>query len=328
MNHILDVPGLRVGHANDTKARSGVTTVVMDTAGVCGVAVHGGAPGTRETDALAPHTLGPAVDAVCLSGGSAFGLASADGVQRALAAHGRGFVLGPHKIPIVPGAVVFDLSGPLADYRSLGEESVAAALDRAPDLSIGTVGAGTNATTATLKGGLGSASTTLSCGGTVGAIVVVNAVGSTVADNGPWFRAHPFEKDGEFGGLTPPPEAKWSAVRTKLRAEAGLNTVIAVVATDLTLTRGEATRMAMTAHDGLALAIWPSHTLFDGDTVFALTTAKRPAPASPVAMVDLFAAAASTLARAVARGVNAATAKEGDTMPTWAEAASRLSPSG
>ncbi|WP_108660394.1 P1 family peptidase [Acuticoccus kandeliae] len=316
MSHLLDVPGLRVGHASDAAARSGVTTIVMDEPAVCGVAVHGGAPGTRETDALQPEALGAPVDAVCLSGGSAFGLAAADGVQLALAERGRGFAVGIHKVPIVPGAIIFDLSGPRPDYRALGAASVAAALDGAPDRTLGTIGAGMNAMSAGLKGGLGSASMTIG-DVTVAAIVVANPVGAVTAANGPWFRAAPFEVDGEFGGLVAPPDADFATVRTKHSAGPRANTMIGLVATDARLTRGEAKRLAITAHDGMALAVFPSHTILDGDTLFAVSTARAPAPAGPRDHIALGAAAATTVARAISRAIFHARAVEGDRFPTW-----------
>ncbi|WP_226581892.1 P1 family peptidase [Acuticoccus sediminis] len=317
MNHILDVPGLRLGHATDHERRSGVTTAVFDEPAVAGVAVHGGAPGSRETEALHPSRLGPGVDAICLSGGSAFGLASADGVMTALADHGRGFAIGPHRVPIVPAAVVFDLSGPRADFRALGAASVEAAL-AAPDMTVGTVGGGCNAMTAGLKGGFGTASMRVG-EATVGAMVIANAVGAAVAANGPWFRAAPFEVNGEFGGLTAPADADFSSVDTKLGAVMRGNTTIAMVATDATMTRGEAHRMAVAAHDGIALAVWPAHTIMDGDTVFAASTGRAPAAASMQDTIALHAAATQCLARAIARAVYEATPRPGDRFPTWRE---------
>jgi L-aminopeptidase/D-esterase-like protein len=312
---MIDVPGVRVGHATDAKLRTGVTTAVFDPPAVCGVAVHGGAPGTRETDALGPENLGPPVDAVVLSGGSAFGLAAGDGVQEALARHGRGFKVRGHSVPIVPAAIVFDLWRERPDYRALGEQSLEAALGDA-DWTIGTIGAGTGATTADLKGGLGAASARVG-EATVGALVVVNAVGAVVAANGPWFRAAPFEQAAEFGGLVPPPDADFATVRSKLGAETGTSTVIALVATDATLTRAEARRLAVTAHDGIALSVFPAHTLYDGDTIFAASTGRAPAPASPAEVIALGAAAVTTLARAIARAVHAATPADGDPVTTW-----------
>lgn len=320
MSHLLNVPGLRVGHATDAAARTGTTSVVMDEPSIVGVAVVGGAPGTRETDALSPGGLAPPVDAVVLSGGSAFGLAAADGAQRALAERGRGFAVGPHRVPIVPAAIVFDLTDrPRADYAELGGRSVCAALDGEPDRGEGTLGAGTGATTADLKGGIGSASTRVdeAC---VGALVVMNAVGSAVAGNGPWFHAAKFEEDGELGGLKAPADADWRSVRTKLDAAPGTSTVVAVVATDATLTQAAATRLARTAHDGIALAVWPAHTLFDGDTIFAVSTARGPEPASPSAAMRIGIAATTCLARACARALYAASASRGDRLPTWHDA--------
>ncbi|MEO1104408.1 MAG: P1 family peptidase, partial [Pseudomonadota bacterium] len=249
MSHLADVPGLAVGNATDLAARTGVTTVFFDAPAVCGVNVAGGAPGTRETDLLRPGNLNPGVDAVCLCGGSAFGLAAADGVQRKLHDIGRGFEVGPHKVPIVPAAVIFDLTAPPIDYRALGRQSMEAAL-AGSDRRIGTVGAGTNANTAGLKGGLGSASERVE-NATVGALVVVNAVGTATAADGPWFRAAPFERNDEFGGLTPPPTADFAGLRTKVGASAGSNTVIAIIATDAILTTAEAERLARSAHDGI-----------------------------------------------------------------------------
>lgn len=320
MSHILDVPGLSVGHAENSDARTGTTVVVANEPSVAAISVHGGAPGTRESDALRPHGLGPPVDAIVLSGGSAFGLAAGDGAQRALLAQGRGYALGPHRVPIVPAAIVFDLSGPPPDYAALGHEAVMNAGD---DRREGTVGAGVGATTARLKGGVGSASERIGPDDdpiTVGALVVVNALGAVTAANGPWFRAAPFERGREFGGLSAPPDADFASVGTKLSPAVGENTTIAVVATDATLTRPQAYHMAVAAHDGLALAIYPSHTILDGDTVFGLSTARRGHPASLAEHVALTAAAARALARATARAVYAATARPGDRKPTWSEA--------
>jgi len=178
VNHIADVPGLRVGHASDHAARTGSTVVVFDEPAVCAVDVRGGAPGTRETDALRPGGLSPPVDAVCLSGGSAFGLAAGDGAQRALLARGRGFSVREQRIPIVPAAILFDLEGPPADFAAFGAAAVEAAFVGS-DTALGTIGAGVNATTAGLKGGIGAALEILP-GAAVGALVAVNAVGFLV----------------------------------------------------------------------------------------------------------------------------------------------------
>ncbi|MDQ0315658.1 P1 family peptidase [Amorphus orientalis] len=326
-NHLTDVAGLSVGHVEDAEAKTGVTAIVPDEPAVASVAVLGGAPGTRETDLLAPEQMIPAVDAIVLSGGSAFGLASADGALSALAEMGRGAEVAGFRVPIVPTAIVFDLAnggnkdwGPVPPFRALGEAAVRAAVR--DDLRIGSVGIGCGCTTADLKGGLGSASTVLPSGHTVAAIVGVNAVGTANIAGGPHFWAAAFEQYGEFGGLGFPHPLPEDAGRlvTKLDAlKAGANTTIALVATDAALTKAQAKRLAIAAHDGFARALWPAHTPYDGDTVFALSTGARPLADPVFEPIEIGAAAASTLARAIARGVYAATAAEGDVLPTWSE---------
>lgn len=331
LNLITDVAGLSVGNARDERAKTGVTVVLPDEPAVAAVSVMGGAPGTRETDLLAPEQTVQAVDAIVLSGGSAFGLDSAGGVMHALAERGRGFPVGPVRVPIVPAAILFDLLnggdkagaglGPGAPvdppYRALGRAAVDAA---GRIFALGTEGAGTGATTAGLKGGLGSASTLLGDGTTVGAIVAVNAVGSVTVGSTPTFWATPFEIGDEFGGLDWPdaiPEA--GAVRTKFAPEPLSATTIAVVATDAILTKAQAKRLATAAHDGLSRAIWPAHTPFDGDLVFALSTGRRALVDPDRDLLALCAASASTLARAIARGVFSATPAPADPFPTWRE---------
>ncbi|MEZ5750988.1 MAG: P1 family peptidase [Paracoccaceae bacterium] len=318
-NLITDVPGLRVGNAQDDGLKSGVTVLLGDQPMVASVHVMGGAPGTRETDLLAPDKMVQAVDALVLSGGSAFGLAAAQGAMDALHRMGRGFAVGSARVPIVPGAILFDLlnggdkNWPENPYPALGARAVGAA---AHDFALGTAGAGTGATVAGLKGGLGSASLVLSSGVTVGALVAVNAVGSVTVGTGPHFWAAPFEVDGEFGGrgiatsippLFPPP--------LKRLGEA---TTIAIVATDAALSKAQAARMATAAHDGLARAIVPAHTPHDGDLVFAASTGLRPLPEG--AALELGHAAALCLSRAIARGVFLASAAPGDRLPCWQDA--------
>jgi L-aminopeptidase/D-esterase-like protein len=332
LNLIVDVAGLAVGHADDPRLKSGVTVVIPDDPAVASVAVHGGAPGTRDTDLLAPDQTVDRVHALVLSGGSAFGLDAAGGVQALLAEQGRGFAIGSARVPIVPQAVCFDLLnggdkawGRFSPYRAFGYAAAAAA--GPGPFALGTIGAGTGATLCgphgrSMKGGLGSASAVLASGVTVGALVVVNALGSATVGDGPHFWAAPFEEAGEFGGLGFPARIPDEArlVRTKLgSATAGANTTIAVVATDAALTKAEAKRLAVMAHDGLARALWPAHTPFDGDSVFALSTGRRPLVDPPVDLIDIGAVAAATLARAIARGVYAATPAPGDLAPTWAE---------
>lgn len=306
--------GLTIGHATDQRARSGVTTLLFETAARCAVVVQGGAPGTRETDALAPGNLNPPADAIVLSGGSAFGLAAADGVQAALARQGKGYAVGPHVIPIVPAAILFDLSdAPRADYRALGEASVASASHVPGE---GSIGAGRGATAGLLKGGFGIAAEP-SGPYTVTAFIACNAVGSVVAANGPWLRGHWAERDGECGNLAAPPTADFAASVTKLDPRAGSSTVIGAIVTDAPCSQTDLLRLARTAHDGLAGAIFPSHTLADGDTIFAASLAPAPQEIPLLARIDLGAGAVRAVARAVMRGVAHATQQPGDTAPTW-----------
>jgi D-aminopeptidase len=319
-NLITDVAGLRVGNAQDMGLRSGVTVLVADAPFTAGVHVMGGAPGTRETDLLAPDRVVEQVDALVLSGGSAFGLDAASGVADGLREMGRGFAVGDVRVPIVPGAILFDLlnGGDKGwsdnPYKALGRAALAAASDA---FGIGSEGAGTGATTATLKGGLGSASAILPDGSTVGALVAVNALGSATVGEGPQFWAAPFEIGDEFGGLGPaphPPDPMTAP--TKLAQHA--NTTIGIIATDAALTQAQCTRLATAAHDGFARALLPSHTLMDGDLIFAAATGARPAPDLP-AQVMLGHAAACTMARAIARAVHAAAPMPGDPLPAWVE---------
>ncbi len=315
-NLLTDVPGLRVGNAEDTAAVTGVTVLLPDAAAVAAIDVRGGGLGTRETDALGATALVETVDAVVLSGGSAYGLAAADGVMAWLRAEGRGFRVGEALVPIVPAAILFDLlTGPdgseTVSYRDLGAAAVAGA---ASDFALGNAGAGLGATAGPLKGGLGSASAQTG-GFTVGALAAVNCRGSVAFPGAPTFWAWPFEQGGEFGGL-PPPVAH-PLQESELEGDARANTTLAVVATDATLTRIQAQRLAIMAQDGLARAIRPVHTPFDGDTVFALSTAGR-ALADPVAdLARLGTAAADCLARAVARGVYEADSLAG--VPSYRE---------
>lgn len=318
-NLITDVAGLAVGNAEDHDVRTGVTVLLGERPFTAAVHVMGGAPGTRETDLLAPDRLVQEADALVLAGGSAFGLDAASGVADALRAAGRGFAVGDQRVPIVPAAILFDLlNGGAKDwaenpYRGLGARALAAA---GRDFALGTAGAGTGATTRGMKGGLGSASAVLENGLTVGALVAVNALGSVTVGGGREFWAAPWELDAEFGGLGLP-AAFPAAAEPRPEKRPGAATTIAIVATDARLTRVETQRMATAAHDGMARAIVPSHTPFDGDLIFAAATGARPL-ADPVA--DLFLlghAAASCLARAIARAVYLAEAREGDVMPAW-----------
>jgi L-aminopeptidase/D-esterase-like protein len=322
-NLLTDVAGLRVGNADDARLKSGVTVVLCDQPAVGSVHLMGGGPGTRETDLLQPEFLIEAVDAIVLSGGSAFGLDSASGVMTALARVGRGYRVGTAAVPIVPAAILFDLLnggdkawGEEPPYRYLGAAAYAAA---SGTFAIGTAGAGTGATTATLKGGLGSASVRLADGITIAALAAVNAVGSaTIGDSG-HFWAAPFEVGREFGGRGLPHPLPADAARVRLKGitspgRPAENTTLAVVATDARLTKRDAKRLAIMAHDGFARALFPVHTPVDGDIVFTLATGK--AAAAPD-LIALGSAAAVVVARAIARGVYEATPAPGDLLPTW-----------
>ncbi|GAB4067551.1 P1 family peptidase [Ancylobacter sonchi] len=330
-NLITDVAGLKVGNATDLALASGVTAVVFDRPTTASVDVRGGGPGTRETDLLAADTTVDAIHGLTLSGGSAFGIDAGAGVMACLAEQGIGFAIGDARIPIVPGCVLFDLLnggdkkwGRFAPYRDLGYR---AAADAGLDFPLGTVGAGTGATTAILKGGLGSASVRAASGHMVGALVAVNAVGSVNVGDGPHFWAAPFERDGEFGGLGLPsplpaprlaPPMKGMPTVEEPEAATLANTTIAIVATDALLTKAQCKRLAVMAQDGLARAIWPVHTPLDGDTVFTAATGLKPL-AEPVRdLAWLGVAAVEALARACARGIYEATAlPQPGALPAW-----------
>lgn len=320
LNLITDVPGLLVGNAQDARLNSGTTVLTSTRPFTAAMHVMGGAPGTRETDLLAPDKLVQEVDALVLSGGSAFGLDACSGVADSLRAAGRGFAVGDQRVPIVPGAILFDLlnggdkTWARNPYYDLGRAAFATA---AVGFDLGTAGAGYGAATGVLKGGLGSASCVLPSGITVGALVAVNALGSVTVGDGPHFWAAPWEEGAEFGGLGPAPR-HGPAEAPMPRKRMGEATTIAIVATDAVLTQAQAQRMATAAHDGMARAIVPSHTPLDGDLVFAVATGAR-AMADPLTdSFQLGHAAATCLARAIARAVYLARAMPGDLQPTWA----------
>ncbi|MDU8943521.1 P1 family peptidase [Ovoidimarina sediminis] len=317
-NLITDVEGVLVGNAADGRVKSGVTVLTSDRPFTASVHVMGGAPGTRETDLLDPANTVQEVDALVLSGGSAFGLDAASGVSEALRAAGRGFPVSDHvRVPIVPAAIILDVgrNGGAVDWddppwRALGRAAFGAASE---EFGIGTAGAGTGATCVNLKGGLGSASARLETGAMVGALAVANPIGQVTVGEGPEFWAAAFEDGAEFGGRGMA-AAPGAPPRTKVEPRSA--TAIAIVATDLRLSKAQCKRMAVMAHDGIARAVVPSHTPFDGDAVFAAATARR-GPASDLDMIRVGHAAATCLARAMARAVYAATPAEGDLLPTW-----------
>ena len=318
-NLITDVAGLTVGQAEDTRLKTGTTVLMGEAPFVAGVHIMGGAPGTRETELLAPDRLVQEVDALVLSGGSAFGLDAGSGVADHLRSIGRGLAVGDQRVPIVPGAILFDLiNGGAKDwarnpYYELGH---AAAQNASEVFELGSAGAGHGALTHGLKGGLGSASLVLDNGITVGALVAVNAVGSVTVGDGPHFRAGLSEMGGEFGGLGPAPSGTPEQMPI-MGKDPGAATTIAIVATDAKLTQAQATRVAVAAHDGMARAIWPSHSPLDGDLVFAAATASKELDDPIRGVFEIGHAAAVCLERAIARGVYEATPEKDDLFPTW-----------
>jgi L-aminopeptidase/D-esterase-like protein len=321
-NLITDIPGVRVGQADDMKLGSGVTAVVFDRAVAASVDVRGGGPGTRETALLDPAQTVEGIDAIVLSGGSAFGLDAASGVQAYLREQGRGFAVREARVPIVPGAVLFDLLaggdkawGRYPPYRELG---YAAAANAAHEFALGSAGAGLGATTVNLKGGVGSASAMTRDGITVGALVAVNAVGSVTVGARAQFWAAPFERDAEFGGLGFPAKLNDDDLAFRGKGAAGESTTLAIVATDARLSKAQCHRLAVMAQTGMARAIHPVHTPLDGDVVFAAATGDRPLADPLYDLSELGALAAHVLARAIARGVYEATAQPfTGALPSW-----------
>lgn len=309
-NTITDVDGIWVGHYSEPKAASGFTVIVCPEGATGGVDVRGSAPGTRETDLLEPHNLVEKVNAVGLCGGSLYGLAAVDGVVRWLSRKGWGFPLEEGQVaPIVPAAALFDLGRGTAYLPPVsGEWGLAACRDANPDNDAqGTVGAGTGALSGGIKGGIGSASEILESGITVGAIVAVNSLGSVVdpASGYPWEIR--LEMAGEFGQSGHRPVQ----LPDPTDGSAATNTTIGVVATDAVLTKAQAKKLAQMAQDGLARAIRPAHTMFDGDTIFCLGTGKQRLPDTPgffaapqaQAINDVGRAMADCLSRAIIKGI-------------------------
>ena len=321
-NLLTDVPGVNVGHAENLVLGSGATAIVFDEPAVASIDLRGGGPGTRETALLDPAQTVEGIDAITLSGGSAFGLDAASGVQAFLREKGRGFPVRAARVPIVPAAILFDLLnggdknwGRFPPYRELGYAAAAAA---GTDFALGSVGAGTGATTVNCKGGIGSASAQTADGHIVGALAAVNAAGSVLIGGGPWFWAAPFERNAEFGGRGWPSAFPEAAFAPLTKGDPGENTALVVVATDAILTKAQAKRLAIMAQSGLSRAIYPAYTPIDGDVAFAASTGRRPL-ADPVhGLTKLGAIAANVVARAIARGVFAATALPfPGALPSW-----------
>ena len=324
-NLITDVHGLRVGNAADHTIKTGVTVLTADAPFTAAVNVMGGAPGTRETDLLAPDRSVEAVDAIVLSGGSAFGLDAAQGVSDGLRAQGRGFPVYGMTVPIVPAAIILDLgNGGTKDwetspYPGLGRNAFDAASDA---FEIGTSGAGTGCLIGDLKGGLGSASAEWN-GYTVGALIAANPVGQVTVGDGPHFHAAQSEIGDEFGGLGMAPSFDPTVLPpTKGTSSDREATAIAIVATDAALTKAQTLRLATMAHDGIARAIWPSHAPMDGDVVFGVSTGARSIRSGHSGSVDLMwlgHMAALCLSRAIARAIYHASPAPGDPKPTYRE---------
>jgi L-aminopeptidase/D-esterase-like protein len=325
-NLLTDIPGVRVGHADDAALASGVTAILFDRPAVASMDVRGGGPGTRESALLDPVNTVEGIDGIALAGGSAFGLEAGGGVQAWLAEQGRGFRIRDAVIPIVPGAICFDLLnggdkgwGRYPPYRELGYAAAAAAAGER--FALGSVGAGLGATTATFKGGLGSAAAITPSGVRVAALAVVNAIGSVTVGDGPWFWAAPFEVDGEFGGRGLPagftPDMLALRIKGGAAATAIENTTLAVVVTDAILSKTQAKRLAIMAQTGFARAIYPVHAPLDGDIVFAAATGEK--PIDPLAgLTELGMLAGNVVARAIARGVfEAAALPFAGALPAW-----------
>jgi L-aminopeptidase/D-esterase-like protein len=311
-NLITDVAGFAVGNAEDAAARTGTTVLLCEHACPAVADIRGGAPGTRDVEGLDPVSLVDGLDAIVLSGGSTFGNDAPSGVQAWLKARDRGFEIRPGapRVPIVPGAILFDLAnggdkewGDPPPYRELGRR---AAENAAAEFRLGNAGAGMGAMAGLYKGGLGSASAVTHDGFTVGALAAVNSLGSPLIPGTDVFWAFPFEQNGEFGGrrLKAMPQLDLDLPRDMKGARVAENTTTSIVATDATLTRVELKRLAIMAADGFARALRPVHTPFDGDIVFAVSTQSREISEPRQAQVmRLGSIAADCLARAIARGV-------------------------
>jgi L-aminopeptidase/D-esterase-like protein len=315
-NLITDVAGLRVGNVHDEKLRSGVTVLLSEHPMIAAIDVRGGGTGTRDTHALESIGLIQEVQGLVLSGGSAFGLDAATGVQSFLREQGRGFAVGDARVPIVPQAILFDLLnggnkdwGRRPPYQDMG---YAACEKAGVDFALGTVGAGFGATTYHLKGGLGSASIQMDDGTTIGALAAVNAVGSVTVGDTRYFWAAPFEANSEFGGYGSPAKTPPAALAPKFKGGPGENTTLVIVATDAKMDRAMLKRLAIMAQTGMARAIYPVHSTFDGDIVFAVSTGGKQLadPHQDLAVLGVHAANVTT--RAIARAVYEATAFSGE----------------
>ncbi len=308
----MQLQGFGIGHAHDLKLKSGVTVILPDSPATAAVHVMGGAPGTRETDLLSPEQLVQTVDAIVLSGGSAFGLDAASGAQAWLREQNRGYAVGDIRVPIYPSAICFDLDnggdkswGRYPPYRELGYQAIGCTTDHPEE---GTVGAGAGATTAGSTGGFGIAEQRLGDEIVVSAAVVCNAVGSVYVGDTDHYWAAPFEKNKEFGGrgLPNPLPDNAHIMNTKGSTQPMENTTLAVVMTNASLTQAECKRIAINAHDGFARAIYPVHTPLDGDLVFVISSNEKTLAGTGVEAIHLGTTAANVVSRAIAKGVHLA----------------------
>ena len=322
LNLITDIAGLKVGHAEDARVATGVTVILIETDNVASGVTRGGAPGSRDTALLEPEMTRQSIDAVVLSGGSLFGLDAAGGVVSCLRDRGVGLKIGPVNIPIAVQAITFDMLnggdkawGRKPPYWDLGWQATERAAAGA--FPLGTVGGGYGVTTATLKGGVGSASVVTPSGFTVAALVVVNAVGTATIGDGPHFWAAPYEVGAEFGGRGLPAKITPDDLKLRMKGGGPPSTTIALVATDAIMTKAEAKRIAHMADDGLARAIRPAHAPMDGDTVIAVATLAK--PMTHIAhLTEIGMAAGDCLSRAIARGVYEARALPfAKALPAW-----------
>jgi len=321
-NLITDIAGVSVGSADDPKLASGVTAVVFDEPAVASIAIHGGAPAVRDTALLEPEMTVERVDGFVLSGGSAFGLDAAGGAMAWLAEKGRGFLAHGIRVPIVPGASLFDLAnggdkawGRPPPYWELGYRAAAAA---GPVFALGTQGAGYGANAFGLKGGLGSASALSSRGFQVGALAAANPGGRVTRGESPHFWAAPYERDGEFGGRGHGPAHPEDHLALRLRSDGPASTILVFVATDAPLAKAQVKRLAIMAQSGFALACRPALSPVDGDVVFAAATARAAGTPDVRDLAEIGMLAAECVARSIARGIYEATPlKVPGALPSW-----------
>ncbi|GBR71966.1 P1 family peptidase [Gluconobacter kanchanaburiensis] len=326
LNLLTDIPGIRVGHSQDLELRTGVTAIVFEHPVIASGSFPGGAPALRETALLEPENLVSHIHAVVLSGGSTYGLDATTGVQAWLREQFAGTPVpaGTIRVPIVVQASLYDLPaggqttwGRYSPYAEMGHRAAQNA--QTGKFTLGTAGAGTGATTATLRGGLGSASMTTPAGHRVAALVAVNAVGTATIGDGPYFWSAPFEQGGEFGGLGMPTHLSAEDLRLRSKWASVTGTTIGLVVTDATLTKSQARRLAILAQDGVARGVFPAHLPLDGDAMIGVSTARQPAPIGQE-WTEILHAATQVTARAIARGVYEAGPLPGATvLPSWQE---------